>query len=59
MFFLCLVIFILLFVVVAGVYTFIIACVRRKEYHWLIKEEIEKTSYKDYYKYILIADKWL
>ena len=37
---------------VSGGYTFWAACVRRKELPWLVEEELQKTSYGKYSKYI-------
>lgn len=44
---------------VSGGYLFWAACARRKELPWLVEEEIKKTSYGKYYKYIIAADQWL
>ena len=44
---------------VSGVYVFVIACVRRKDMPWLVKEEMEKTPYAKYFPYISDANKWL
>lgn len=59
MFFLYVLLTLLLFLILIGGYTFVMACVRRKELPWLVKEEIEKTSYGKYYKQIQQADQWL
>lgn len=59
MFFLYVVLTLFLFLLIIGGYTFAMACVRRKELPWLVKEQIEKTSYGKYYKQIVQADKWL
>ena len=48
-----------LMVVVSGVYTFMVACVRRKELPWLVEEEISKTPMAKYYEYIVKTDQWL
>lgn len=45
--------------VLTGGYTFFSACRRRKELPWLVKEEIEKTSYGKYYHIIQESTKWL
>lgn len=37
---------------ISGGYTFWAACVRRKELPWLVEEELQKTSYGKYCKYI-------
>lgn len=44
---------------VSGGYVFCIACVRTKETNWLIKEEVQKTSYAPFYQSMVEADKWL
>jgi len=44
---------------ISGGYTFCAACLRRKELPWLVEEEIKKTSYGKYYKYICHADAYL
>lgn len=59
MFFLYIALTLLLFVILIGCYTFVMACVRRKELPWLVKEEIEKTPYGKYHKQIIQADQWL
>ena len=53
------VLFILAMLAVSGTYTFIVACVRRKELPWFIKEELEKSPYGKYYDSIIAADHWL
>ena len=50
---------VLLLIVVSGAYTFIVACVRRKDLPWLVEEEIKKTPMAKYYKYIVESDQWL
>lgn len=50
---------VLILLLVSGAYVFTKACVRRKELPWLVKEEIEKTSFGKYYECMLAADKWL
>lgn len=59
MFFLYVALTLFLFLLVIGGYTFVMACVRRKELPWLVKEQIEKTSYGKYYQQIIQADQWL
>ncbi len=49
----------LLLTVVSGVYVFVVGCVRRKELPWLVEEELNKTQYKKYSKYIQQSDRWL
>lgn len=43
---------VLALLVISGGYTFWAACVRRKELPWLVEEELQKTSYGKYCKYI-------
>lgn len=43
---------VLALLIVSGGYTFWAACVRRKELPWLVEEELQKTSYGKYSKYI-------
>lgn len=50
---------VMLVILVCGGYIFTVACRRRKEVPWLVEEEINKTPYAKYYKYISTADKWL
>ena len=54
-------ILIALFVLIlfSGVYTFVVACVRRKELPWLDEAAMQKTSYGKYYENIVIGDKFL
>lgn len=59
MFFLYVVVTLFFLLILIGGYTFIMACVRRKELPWLVKEEIEKTPYGKYHKQIMLADQWL
>ena len=49
----------LLLLIISGAYVFVVACLRSKEMHWLVREEIEKTPYGKYYESIVCADKWL
>ncbi len=53
------VIALLILVLFSGVYTFVVACVRRKELPWLDEEAMMKTSYGKYYEYIVIGDRFL
>lgn len=53
-----LVVAILLLVLFSGAYTFIVACVRRKELPWLDEKAMQKTSYGRYYENILIGDRF-
>ena len=57
--FLCLLGVVLLLLIFGGWYVFYISCVRRKEIPWLVREEIEKTSYKKYYELITRSHNWL
>ncbi len=50
---------ILLLLLVSGGYVFFVACLRRKELPWFVKEELEKTPYGKYYETIQDADCWL
>ena len=50
---------ILLLLIISGGYTFFSACARRKELPWLVEEELQKTPYGKYYKYICYADTYL
>lgn len=54
----CLLVIIFL-LLISGCYTFVIACVRRKELPWFVEDEIKKTSYGKYYDYIVKADHYL
>lgn len=49
----------ILLLIVSGGYTFVVACVRRKELPWLDEKAIKKTSYGKYYENIVIGDKFL
>lgn len=48
-----------LLILVSGGYTFVIACVRRKELPWLDEKAMKETSYGKYYENIIIGDKFL
>lgn len=48
-----------LLTLISGCYVFVVGCVRRKELPWLVEEEIKKTAYGKYYRYIALADQWL
>ena len=43
---------VLALLIISGGYTFWAACIRRKEMPWLAEEELQKTSYGKYSKYI-------
>ncbi len=49
----------LVLIVFSGGYTFVMACVRRKELPWLDENAMQKTSYGKYYENIVIGDKFL
>ena len=46
-------------VLISGLYTFVVACVRRKELPWLVEEEMRKTSYVKYVEYIQFGDRFM
>lgn len=46
-------------IIFSGGYTFVMACVRRKELPWLDENAMQKTSYGKYYENIVIGDKFL
>lgn len=48
-----------LLILLSGAYTFLLACVRRKDLPWLVEDEIKKTSYGRFYEYISFGDQWL
>ncbi len=50
---------VLFLIVVSGGYTFFVACRRKKELPWLVEEEIKKTTYAQFYSYIVLGDRWL
>lgn len=49
----------LLLLLISGSYVFCVACIRRKELPWLDENEIRKTSYGKFSKYIIYANQWL
>jgi len=49
----------LLLVIVSGVYTFVVACVRKAEPDWLDETALRKTSFGKYSEMIAYADQWL
>lgn len=49
----------IILLLVSGGYVFVVGCVRRKELPWLMEDEIKKTSYKKYYDYIVLSNKFL
>ena len=50
---------VLLVLLVSGIYTFVLACVRRKELPWLVEEQIKKTPFGKYYPFIVQTKQWL
>lgn len=48
-----------LVLLVTGAYVFLVACRRKKEFPWLIKEELEKTPMGEYYDFCAKTDRWL
>lgn len=47
-----------LLVLFSGGYTFLVACVRRKELPWDVEEELKKSSYGKYYDVICLGRKF-
>ena len=50
---------VLILVFFSGAYVFIQACIRKKEPHWMVENEIKKTGYAKYYNCILASNEWL
>lgn len=50
---------IVLLILFSGVYMFVVACRRGKEFSWLDREEMQKTPFADHADNILAADAWL
>lgn len=48
-----------LMTIVSGMYVFVFGCVRRKEPHWLMPEELCGSPYEKYCQHIQDANKWL
>ena len=48
-----------LLILFSGAYTFIVACVRRREPSWFNKDEISKTSYGKYYEHICVGHSFM
>ena len=48
-----------LLILFSGAYTFIVACVRRREPSWLNEDEISKTSYSKYYEHICVGHRFM
>lgn len=49
----------LVLILFSGGYTFVMACVRRKELPWLDEDAMKKTAYGKYYEYIVQGDRFL
>ncbi len=49
----------ILLVLTSGVYTFCLACIRRKEPRWSVEEDVMKTPYGKYYENIIIGEQFL
>ena len=43
----------------SGGYVFFVACRRTKELNWLVREELERTPYGEFYDNVVAADQWL
>ena len=50
---------ILILILFSGAYTFVMACVRRKELPWMDEKALKKTSYGKYYENIVIGNQFL
>lgn len=48
-----------LLVLFSGGYVFFVACRRGKELNWLVREDLEKTPYGEFYENVVAADQWL
>jgi len=59
MFFLLIAVFIVLCVLISGLYAFSVACIRGKDPNWLDKETLGNTPYAEYYDTIIASDQWL
>ncbi len=57
--FLFVLIALIVLLIFSGGYVFFIACRRKKELAWLDEEQISKTSYKKYFKYIKETEQWV
>lgn len=49
----------ILLVLFSGGYVFFVACRRGKELNWLVREELERTPYGEFYDNVVAADQWL
>lgn len=50
---------VLLLTIISGAYIFIIGCVRKKDFPWLVEKEIKRTPYGKYYENIVASHRWL
>ena len=50
---------ILILILFSGAYTFVTACVRRKELPWLDEDALKKTAYGKHYQNIVIGNQFL
>lgn len=50
---------IFLMIMFSGAYVFFVACRRGNELNWLVREELEKTPYGEFYENVIAADQWL
>lgn len=48
-----------LMILFSGALVFFMACRRGKELNWLVREELEKTPYGEFYENVVAADQWL
>lgn len=50
---------VVLLILLSGGYVFFVACRRGREMNWLVREELEKTPYGEFYDNVVAADQWL
>lgn len=50
---------IFLLILFSGGYVFFAACRRGRELNWLVREELEKTPYGQFYENVVATDRWL
>ena len=50
---------ILILILFSGGYVFFVACRRGHELNWLVRDELEKTPYGEFYENVVAADQWL
>ncbi len=50
---------IVLLILFSGGYVFFVACRRGREPNWLVREELERTPYGEFYENVVAADLWL